>query len=353
MTDQNKNPQLNGATPPEAEKENKAPVLALPPGMTTEPVPEIKISAQPHENILQLTKLYPDTVALLVAEQQQPILVKATGKVILGRYSPGDASLSVDLTPYSANLLGVSRQHAMIWRPNKSYMIQDIGSTNGTWLNEMRLVPHRPYELHSGDMVRLGQLALYVYFNTAAVEQPLSEPLYLKSKSANFKLTPGVLEKDMLPYLNALVGIQALCDEIRKHPVSEPVLSGILFEPRTGTIRVNLEGVNDAVDLVKHKINAARARFVARLAQQNITQVQTAKATDSQPNTATGGLSTVSSFESELAQEYVDEVGKEMASDERKPWVEKMLPYISVINASIFEVTAEPQTATEPIPNNP
>jgi hypothetical protein len=352
MTEQDKNPQLNGSTQPEAEKENKAPVLALPPGMTTEPVPEIRMSAQPHENIIQLTKLYPDTVALLVSEQQQPILVKATGKVILGRYSPGDASLSVDLTPYSANLLGVSRQHAMIWRPSKSYMIQDIGSTNGTWLNEMRLVPHRPYELHSGDMVRLGQLALYVYFNTAAAEQPQAESLYLKSKSANFKLTPGVLEKDMLPYLNALVGIQALSDEIRKHPVAEPTLTGILFEPKTGVIRATLEGVNDAVDLVKHKINAARAKFVARLAQQNITQLQTAKATDSQSNSS-NGTSTVAAFESELAQEFVDEVGKGLPAEERKPWVEKMLPYISIINASIFEVTAEPQTTTEPIPHKP
>jgi pSer/pThr/pTyr-binding forkhead associated (FHA) protein len=46
------------------------------------------------------------------------------------------------------------------------YSLEDLGSTNGTWLNGTLTLKHVPYKLHSGDQIRLGTLTLYVYFDS-------------------------------------------------------------------------------------------------------------------------------------------------------------------------------------------
>lgn len=54
---------------------------------------------------------------------------------------------------YNAHLnpLGVSRQHCEIVSNGTQWYIQDLGSRNGTWLNEQQLTPYKPYELHDDD----------------------------------------------------------------------------------------------------------------------------------------------------------------------------------------------------------
>lgn len=50
----------------------------------------------------------------------------------------------------------VSAHHAHIRPYQQSYGIVDLGSTNGTFVNEVRLTKAVPYLLHSGDICRLG-----------------------------------------------------------------------------------------------------------------------------------------------------------------------------------------------------
>src|SRR5262245_12356125 len=102
-----------------------APMLGLVPALTTEPVPDVPLKIKPPEHIIELTRLYSDVVALVVLGQEQPILLKGGEKTILGRYSPGEATPSVDLTPYNANLLGVSRKHAIISHSDTGYLLED------------------------------------------------------------------------------------------------------------------------------------------------------------------------------------------------------------------------------------
>ncbi len=55
----------------------------------------------------------------------------------------------------------VSRRHARIWRENDRYLIMDVGSVNGTVLNEaVVLLPQEPHVLHDGDILRLGDVRL-------------------------------------------------------------------------------------------------------------------------------------------------------------------------------------------------
>lgn len=52
---------------------------------------------------------------------------------------------------------GVSRQHAEIRRQGDSYLLVDVGSTNGTILNGQMLTPEQPAPLTPGDRIRIGE----------------------------------------------------------------------------------------------------------------------------------------------------------------------------------------------------
>ncbi|MDK1081459.1 MAG: FHA domain-containing protein, partial [Anaerolineae bacterium] len=70
----------------------------------------------------------------------------------------------VDLTPLDAINLGISRVHAMIRETKDGYQIIDMESSNGTWLENERLVPKKIYPLESGSRIRLGRLNILVFY---------------------------------------------------------------------------------------------------------------------------------------------------------------------------------------------
>ncbi|NJL94951.1 MAG: FHA domain-containing protein [Anaerolineae bacterium] len=86
----------------------------------------------------------------------------------LGRNSPHVAVIEgffLDLTPYDAYALGVSRHHAVIKRTNDNILeLIDLGSSNGTFVNGVRLKQYKNCLLHSGDRLHLGQLLIEVTF---------------------------------------------------------------------------------------------------------------------------------------------------------------------------------------------
>jgi hypothetical protein len=109
-------------------------------------------------------ELEPGTIALQFVGRPQPLLVRVKDEATLGRLIPGEPAPAVDLTGYRAGLLGVSRHHAVIYASQSGYVIEDLESANGTWLNENELTPHVPYDLHNRDQVRLGDLVFFVFF---------------------------------------------------------------------------------------------------------------------------------------------------------------------------------------------
>ncbi|HEX3560459.1 MAG TPA: protein kinase [Pyrinomonadaceae bacterium] len=56
----------------------------------------------------------------------------------------------------------ISRRHARIWREGDTFLVEDLGSVNGTVVNEaVRLGPRQPRPLASGDRLRLGETTLH------------------------------------------------------------------------------------------------------------------------------------------------------------------------------------------------
>jgi len=49
-----------------------------------------------------------------------------------------------------------SSHHAQISPNGQGNLLTDVGSTNGTFVNEQRLIPNAPRLLHPGDMIRIG-----------------------------------------------------------------------------------------------------------------------------------------------------------------------------------------------------
>lgn len=70
----------------------------------------------------------------------------------------GDARKVIGKDPKKAQVLlqqaGVSRIHAMIVKEGRECILEDLNSTNGTWVNEKCLEPRTRYVLKQGDKVR-------------------------------------------------------------------------------------------------------------------------------------------------------------------------------------------------------
>lgn len=59
------------------------------------------------------------------------------------------------------NVPEISRRHARLWRGSGGYTLEDLGSTNGTYVNGQRL--SSPYTLRSGDTIMFGEAVTLVF----------------------------------------------------------------------------------------------------------------------------------------------------------------------------------------------
>ena len=97
-------------------------------------------------------------------QRNRPVIESSTHKLILSNAGPPQEfeltrseiiigrEPSVDLPIPSP---AVSRRHARLIREGAGYALEDLGSSNGTFLNGERLAGRRL--LKSGDQIRLGQ----------------------------------------------------------------------------------------------------------------------------------------------------------------------------------------------------
>ena len=110
-------------------------------------------------------KLAPGQISLAFIGQGAPITLEGRSEYLLGRDGSDDAVPDVNLNLYGGQDKGVSRLHAAL-RPNgPQLLLIDLGSTNGTRLNGVRLAANQPVRVSSGDEVRLGRLIMKVLYS--------------------------------------------------------------------------------------------------------------------------------------------------------------------------------------------
>ncbi len=114
-------------------------------------------------------------VLLQIEGDQQWICLPVAPVVVVGRLSKTQRRNGVyphiDLSAFDAYTKGVSREHIKISRKYGLVYVTDIGSSNGTILNGIRLAPHDDRALRSGDTLRLGHLTISIIFPTTVPVQ--------------------------------------------------------------------------------------------------------------------------------------------------------------------------------------
>ncbi|MBN1565393.1 MAG: FHA domain-containing protein [Anaerolineae bacterium] len=138
-------------------------------GLTFPPTTHLVSDSLPNSLPTQITSIADQRqgiVSLYIQGRNLPVKVENTAHIIMGRRdTPDDTFVTLDLGSTHAHQLGVSRRHAVIHLNGKSVTVEDLGSSNGTYINDARLVSGQRYSLNSGDELRLGKLViLFVYY---------------------------------------------------------------------------------------------------------------------------------------------------------------------------------------------
>lgn len=112
-----------------------------------------------------------ESMLILVSEADQRRFVADASRttLLLGRSDRRSRLfVDIDLTSEGGQAHGVSRRHARVHFLNGHYLLEDLESLNGTYLNGRKLKPYLQEVLHEGDEVRLGSLVLKVSFEEVA-----------------------------------------------------------------------------------------------------------------------------------------------------------------------------------------
>jgi predicted component of type VI protein secretion system len=83
------------------------------------------------------------------------------GQKVIGRadQKPVEIDLQVQESP---DRIWSSRQHAVIICENGSLVIEDLNSSNGTYVNRSRVPPGKKQELKANDVIQIGEVQLKV-----------------------------------------------------------------------------------------------------------------------------------------------------------------------------------------------
>jgi hypothetical protein len=113
-----------------------------------EPNDDTSLLVQSEERLLSYADVVRPTVAQLKIEHDGTVIPLTEPEYLLGRHRENNIQLTDP---------GVSGFHARIYRGPEGYVIEDLKSRNGTWLNGARVYVAT---LSSGDRVHLGQIDL-------------------------------------------------------------------------------------------------------------------------------------------------------------------------------------------------
>ncbi len=98
-----------------------------------------------------------------VVSSGRQIQLPATAEVHIGRTDAAHGIFpDLDLSSDGGLEGGVSRHHCKIHQRGSTYLVEDVGSANGTFLNGQRLTPYLPHVLKHEDELQLGGVLLKV-----------------------------------------------------------------------------------------------------------------------------------------------------------------------------------------------
>lgn len=101
----------------------------------------------------------PPSARLIMKRDGSAIALPDKSEILIGREDPmNDYFPDIDLTPFGGSEQGVSRRHARILKRADGYFIEDLNSTNYTFVNQEKLVRGQQRPLKIGDELRFGRV---------------------------------------------------------------------------------------------------------------------------------------------------------------------------------------------------
>ena len=85
-------------------------------------------------------------------------IMRTAGQIELSREKKTIGRID-SLVDYCLPVKGISRIHAEIIREGDDYLINDLNSTNGTYVNSVRI--HEPTKISCGDIVSISNVDYY------------------------------------------------------------------------------------------------------------------------------------------------------------------------------------------------
>lgn len=111
-------------------------------------------SMQPASAMQKMPAMQQESGLLLIAPSYDLTLCVDKDEYVIGKYPSGDGVIGFNKA--------ISRQHCRISHTMGNYFVEDLRSSNGTYLNQRRLEPNQPAKLADGDILRLADLDLQV-----------------------------------------------------------------------------------------------------------------------------------------------------------------------------------------------
>jgi hypothetical protein len=111
-----------------------------------------------------------DGIAIYAEGMSKPAFLRFERDLVLGRNGLDADGMTnggiLNLSELGGYQMGISRRHALIRRTESGFEIIDLASTNGSWMNDEKLVPKKPYPLASRSQLRFGRMWLLVLFRS-------------------------------------------------------------------------------------------------------------------------------------------------------------------------------------------
>jgi hypothetical protein len=146
-------------------------------------------------------------LTLLTGPEEGRIIELEQETIILGRDVTNDIILSD---------AEVSRRHSRLTLSPQGYVLEDLGSTNGTYVNDERL--SGPYLLIPGDKIGLSQ-KLVMSYDLVTVEGVETVAMDVPAEPAVEPQVEAAIEQEDVP--SAMPELEAMVEEMKKPVVEE------------------------------------------------------------------------------------------------------------------------------------
>jgi serine/threonine protein kinase len=141
--------------------------------------------------------------------------IQVEDELVIGRQASEEGQLGQDAE--------ISRQHARIARSGDHFVVEDLGSTNGTFVNGRRI--SKPEILSPGDRIQLGATTLVVQVSVPSATAPPDAD----TRSSSHMVMPDAVPTELSP---------------------PPLSMQLRFDPAAGEVTLRLDDDGDEVRLV-------------------------------------------------------------------------------------------------------